>query len=34
MNGRHGSTRADGAVLELKDGDDVGGHGKQNNSDR
>jgi hypothetical protein len=29
MNGRHGRTRAEGAVLELKDGDDVGGHGKQ-----
>jgi hypothetical protein len=32
MNGRHGRTRAEGAVFELKDGDDVGGHEKQNNS--
>jgi hypothetical protein len=25
MNRRHGRTRAEGAVLELEDGDDVGG---------
>ena len=31
MDGRHGRARANDAVFELKDGDDVGGHGKQDN---
>ena len=34
MDGRHGRARAKGAVLVLKNGDDVGGHGKQNNRER
>jgi hypothetical protein len=29
MNGRHGRARAEGAILFLKDGSDVGGHEEQ-----
>ena len=34
MNGRHGRARAKGAVLLLKDGDDVEGHQKQDSRDQ
>ena len=34
VDGRHGRSRAKGAVLVLKNGDGVGGHGKQNSRER